>query len=310
MSISSLIHVHVILTYLLNLDRRKSAVTAEALEGYQDLIKTTTADLEAHLASIDEKLEAAFEHAMPESDADAAEKQLIKDEQLSTRRCLQICARLSEHINQIQLTPRDSASGIAESDTFPEQVTNQGLQECKNSLYKTAAKLETHLHDLMDRMVSKSKTAGISAEDLTDLTRLREEWETTRQCMEICSQADHHLKENISTIDNYATGDAIQSMVSTDGNIIHGRNRGLGWRTRQVGGHLNDISLQQLSRDMASINERHIQSNLSTSQSDMSSASDDAVGHATVSDFRERYGQGFKLTSRSTPTISGTGSGR
>ncbi|KIW14615.1 hypothetical protein PV08_07399 [Exophiala spinifera] len=289
---------------------RKTAVTAEALEGYQDLIKTTTADLEAHLASIDEKLEAAFEHAVPESDADAAEKQLIKEEQLSTRRCLQICARLSEHIGQIQLTPRDNASGVADPDTFPEHITSQGLQECKNSLQSTAAKLETYLHDLMDRMISKSRTAGTSTEDFADLTRLREEWKTTRQCMEICSQADHRLKENITTIDNYATGDAIQFMVSTDGNIVHGKNRGLGWRTRQVGGHLNDASLQQLSRDMVSIHKLHIHNSVSTSQSDMLSASDDAVENAGVSDFRERYGQGFKLTSKSTPTVPGTGSGR
>jgi hypothetical protein len=37
-----------------------------------------------------------------------------------------------------------------------------------------------------------------------------------------------HLKENISTIENYATGDAIQFMVSTDGHTINGKNRGLG----------------------------------------------------------------------------------
>lgn len=39
-------------------------------------------------------------------------------------------------------------------------------------------------------------------------------------------------------------------MVSTNGTFIHGKNRGLGWRTRQVEGHLSDASLQQLSKDM------------------------------------------------------------
>lgn len=45
-------------------------------------------------------------------------------------------------------------------------------------------------------------------------------------------------------------------MVSTSGQVIHGKNCGLGWRTRQVGGHLSDDSVQQLSRDMTSINLR------------------------------------------------------
>jgi hypothetical protein len=51
-----------------------------------------------------------------------------------------------------------------------------------------------------------------------------------------------HLKENTSIIDNYAMGDGVQFMVSSDVNIIHGTNRGLGWRTRQIGGHLSDLS--------------------------------------------------------------------
>lgn len=35
--------------------------------------------------------------------------------------------------------------------------------------------------------------------------------------MDICSRADDHLNENISTIDNYATGDTLQFMVKIDG---------------------------------------------------------------------------------------------
>lgn len=31
-----------------------------------------------------------------------------------------------------------------------------------------------------------------------DLERLKEEWETARQCMDLCLKADQHLKENVS----------------------------------------------------------------------------------------------------------------
>jgi hypothetical protein len=183
---------------------------------------------------------------MTESASDTAELRLIKEERMSAEKCLQICAQLSEHINQIQLQPE-------QSETLPEKFTAEGLQECRNSLNITAAKLEGFIKARFDRLVTKSKTTMTSEEDLADLARLQEEWETTRQSREICSKAEIHLKENISIIENYAVGDAIQFMVSTDGNRLHGKNRGLGWRTRQIGGHLSDATVQKISRDMSSI---------------------------------------------------------
>ena len=282
------------------LDRRKSTVTADALESYTDLLQTTTTDLEVHLESIDHKLEIFFNQSVTNSDSDTAERQLIKEEQSSTRRCLEICNRLSEHISQIQLNFGGSSGSVApeESDTFPERITNVGLQECKNSLSLASGKLESHLRDLMDRLVTKSKTAMTSSEDAADLARLREDWETTRQCLEICTRADHHLKENISDIDNYATGDAVQFMVSTNDKVIHGRNRGLGWRTRQVGGHLDSVSLRQISRDIMTIN---VQEAPKTSRSDASPIAPDNLEGIPNSTFQARHGQGFKLIPKSGP---------
>ncbi|KAH6661716.1 hypothetical protein B0J14DRAFT_526010, partial [Halenospora varia] len=37
----------------------------------------------------------------------------------------------------------------------------------------------------------------------------------------------------------------------------YGTNRGLGWRPRQVGGHISDLSLQQVLREMSSIHLEH-----------------------------------------------------
>jgi hypothetical protein len=83
----------------------------------------------------------------------------------------------------------------------------------------------------IDRLVTNSKTVITSEDDLADLVRLQEDWETTSQsreiCREVCSKAEMHLKENTSIIDNYAMGDGVQFMVSTDVNIIRGTNRGL-----------------------------------------------------------------------------------
>lgn len=290
---------------------RKSSVTAESLEVYRDLLKTATDDLDAHLQSIDEKLETIFARTLPESASDAAELQLINEERLSAQQCLQICAQLSEHIDQIQLPPKRSGNspGPKDSESLPERFTTEGLQECKTSLKLTATKLERLMKDRIDRLVTKSKSAMTSEEDLMDLARLQEEWEMAHQCVDLYSKAEIHLKESVSTIENYATGDAIQLMVSTDGKIIHGINRGLGWRSRQVGGHLNDATVQQISRDMSSMGFHNIGSVGQPSQGNQSSIPNNEVENQSGSEFRERYGRGFKLppkTTADTPMSSST----
>jgi len=289
-----------------NLVSRKSSVTAESLEGYKDLIKTATDDLQAHLESVDEKLETIFRQTVAESTLDATEIKLIKDEKLSTEKCLQICDQLSDHINQIQLTSKRSASspGLDDPDTIPERVTNVGLQECKNSLILTAARLEKHMKDLMDRLVAKSKTAMSSENEVADLVRLQEEWETTRQCMDVCSKAHTHLNENITTIENYGLGDAVQFMVSTNGSVVHGKNRGLGWRTRQVGGYLSDAAVVHLSRDMSRTAFQNTENDGPSSRSNTLSVPAETVRSEPVSEFRERYGRGISLASKSTPDVT------
>ncbi|KAH7398112.1 hypothetical protein BKA64DRAFT_673566 [Cadophora sp. MPI-SDFR-AT-0126] len=275
---------------------RKSSASADSLEAYQELLKSTTDDLEAHLQNIDEKLETIFSRTVAENPADVAELRLVKEERMSAQKCLQICAQLSDHIDQIQL-------GKEEPLTFPERLTTVGLQECKTSLHIATAKLEGYMKSRIHQLVTKSKMAMISEEDLADLLRLQEEWETTCQSREICSKAEIHLKENTSVIDNYATGDAVQFMVSTNGNILHGTNRGVGWRTRQVGGHLSDLSVQQLSRDMSSIRLEHGGKEGSPSGNTIPVPSE-GIESTTSSEFRKRWGPGLKLTPKSTADTS------
>lgn len=51
------------------------------------------ADLEAHLESIDKMLETVYDQSVPGANPDAAQRQLMKVEQLGTRRRLPIYAR-------------------------------------------------------------------------------------------------------------------------------------------------------------------------------------------------------------------------
>lgn len=114
---------------------------------------------------------------------------------------------------------------------------------------QTAARLESHMQDILDRMMSNS-SATLTQEDTRHLARLREEWETVRKCRDICSSANQHLKENISVINNHTTGnEAVQFLVSNSQQTIHNKNRGHRNQLRKIGGHFSDQSIHEAVRD-------------------------------------------------------------
>ena len=267
------------------------------------MIDLATVNLEERLAIIDAKLESIFQRSVPDSDEDAAELRQIKEDRLSTQKCLQICVQLSHHIDQMQSQvppptgrPRRDARLVD-----PGLVTNQTVQECKEKLTTTAARLETNMQNLIDRLVQKSKTAMLDEDQAAELATLQADWKSARECINICSKADMNLNENISVIDNFATGDdAVQFLVSTNNKTIHAKNRGYGMRPRQLGGHLSDESLQQVSRDMTLSLGRYAKDDRSPSRERSPWIPDDMVESSGVG-FQERYGPGFPLKSVPTP---------
>lgn len=176
-------------------------------------------------------------------------------------------------------------------------------------LVKTAKDdLGAHLESLDEKMeliLERTRTTEDRNSDETELQRLKDERLSTekcleictRQCIDICSKADRRMRENVSNIVNHSTGDAVQFMVSTDGNIINGTNRGLGWRSRQVGGHLSDATVQQISRDFASVYLRHPENTTAAPHTTSPAQNPDESSY----EFTQRYGRGSKLSPKSTP---------
>ncbi|KAF2622113.1 hypothetical protein BU25DRAFT_326195, partial [Macroventuria anomochaeta] len=230
---------------LTDVQLRKSSITLERLGDYKNLIKTATNDLEARLETIDEKLQTLVERTA--SSSATTELQSIKEERSSTQKCLLICAEFSNLIEKLQSSSaKDLPQG---TDNIPEKITSDGIQECRVSMEQTTARLERHMQDILDRMMSNS-SATMTQEDTRYLASLREEWTTARKCRDFCFQADQRLKENISVIDNHATGnEAVQFLVSNSQKTIHGKNRGYGDQIKQLGGHLSDQSIQKVSGD-------------------------------------------------------------
>jgi hypothetical protein len=192
------------------------------------------------------------------------------------------------------LTEFDLDSGVG-----PEELGVETMQEYTNHLNLTATKLERHIKHLRDLLVDGLSIENAEESD-ADLARLLEELNTTRQCMNICNTASLHLKEKISVTENFGTGDAVQFFVSTDGKILHGRNRQVGWRSRQIGGHLSDATMLKLSRDFSKIEFRTTKSDSQSLRGNTSSAPVDEMENR----FTERYGRGLKLQSETTTDTS------
>lgn len=249
---------------------------------------------------IDDKLDYMLSQNITDLDSEADEVAQIKEERQSTEQSLRICAQLSEHITQAQLananrSPRSNDGSDTKLGSVSEKITSDGLQECKESLSRMTGKLALHEKQLFDRLIEKMNATSSSpaATTAADIARLRDEWESTRESMNLLSSASVQLEKSVSVIENHATGDAIQFMVSTKGKVLHGTNRGLGWRTRQVGGYLDDSTVTQISRDMSNASFRGDRA------VEVFPGSEDAPRGVRNTEFRDRYGEGFKLTSPS-----------
>lgn len=270
------------------LHSHQSILTSEAVEGYNELLKAARADLEDRLEMIDDKLGHMLSQTLSSSPSvEARDVAQIREERQSTENSLQICAELSGHISRIQLAQARArpSTGPPQLSSVSERITHDGLQECKDNLARMVDKLETRERELFDMLVSKVAGTGGSQEAATDIARLRDELESARQSMNLVSSASQELEKSVSIIENHATGDAVQFMVSTNGQILHGTNRGLGWRTRQVGGYIDAETLQQISRDLS-------RPTIQETERSFPDENSDREGKAS---FKERFGGGYKL---------------
>lgn len=287
------------------LGSRQSTITAEGIEGCYELLDSAREDLEERLERIDEKLNAMLDKSVAESTVDATELRQIKEDKLSTEKSLEICAQLSNHISQLEFAAAANSNrgGSTNAGSVPERITREGLEDCRHSLSRMAEKLRTHEKLLFNQLTGKMKATSTSPEEAADIARLREEWESMHESMGILSKAGSYFEQETSVIENHATGDAVQVMVSTDGKTLHGTNRGLGWRTRQIGGRMDSETVRQISRDMVTITIRK-PDNEEPPQAGTPTTSDGCSRDQRHAEFKDRYGEGFRLMSKSTPNIT------
>jgi hypothetical protein len=289
---------------------RKTSITDEKLEACEKNIEYTTEDLEDHLDSVEKKLEVIVRHAVTASESDATELQLIQEEHRSTKKCLQICARLSEHLGQIRFEPRRwnrsaSTSVSGDREAVPEQILMDGMKEWQGNFRTTQARLHDHMQDVLDRLMVKLKSSTAAQEDIESLESARAMYETARKCLDLCSEAEQKLEEQTTRVKNFAEGDDnLQVLVSTDGKRLAGENRLYGSRAQQLAGHMDGHTLRSISQPNARIRYRdsHHDDKIVSPPTEKPPVAGDEIEETSTTGFRERHGPGVQLASKTTAT--------
>ncbi|KAK3670796.1 hypothetical protein LTR78_009368 [Recurvomyces mirabilis] len=216
---------------------QKSSATAESINKLSDQLVRAQSNLEERVTCIAERLE-SFEQDSAAAGLGIEDVDTIKEERRTTEECLSICGDLSAHIGRIQ-----PVSSSASNDSIPpmteessSRMTNTSLQQCQDTLKRTAVKLENHHKSLLHESFKKAKARAMTPAQTAELDTLQEELEAVWESRDICS-----------TIKNTGTGDLFQVMASTDGTILHGTNEGHG-RVVQGGGHYGKESFATLMR--------------------------------------------------------------
>lgn len=293
------------------------------------MIQTATANFEDRLQRIDARMESLVSGlgSDPEPEAaqeTAAEVQKIQEERLSTEKCLQICTQLSHHINQLRLSGRQRfGAGTAtpsDSESVPERITNEGLDECADSLSRMIQKLACHEQTLFTRLADAMAGSSLSGKNVAEVARLREEWVSTHGQMGALYKIGQKLEDTVSQIQNHATGDALQVMVSADGKPLRGTNKATGQGIQlQAGGLMSNETIQIFLREgvrmslakygdrvsskehAGKINARV--ANSSPERAKSRSTKDVREENSDESQFEDLYGEGYTLACES-PTSS------
>ncbi|CRG92702.1 hypothetical protein PISL3812_09768 [Talaromyces islandicus] len=203
-------------------------------------------------------------------------------------------------------------------------LTTDSLETQRDLIKIAKIDIEAYLDSLDER-----RELGLDL-DVSGLQQLEQQRFSMKKCLQICTDLSNSVEVigaqkkvddyiagphdlatrshnnrngNTSNITNYSTGDAVLFMVSTDGTVLNGNNRALGWRARHLGGHLSNATVRQISRDFTSINTGSTGSKASYTQSETSSDNKDQP--QDFAKFR-KYGPGKTVSDQLTPAESST----
>ncbi|CAG8092626.1 unnamed protein product [Penicillium salamii] len=238
---------------------RKSAVTADCVKEWEEMVCCAKSDLEDRLRELDRKLESFSKNASSVDMRGETEWQQLQEEKQSTEQCLMICTKFYEHIekvgSQVETCPEPDKSNAGVSVNMQyraKQALCNLLRDFKSDLATTSSEFNNIIERLEHQQtVLPSRPAHISGKNAAAMQQIQEERNSTAQCLTICADATKHSEEIQSNIfEDITSGhDSQQYVISSIGQLITAKRINTGSRSLLMLGQMSDDTIRQSSHD-------------------------------------------------------------
>jgi hypothetical protein len=210
------------------------------------MVKDAAYNLEIRLQRIDEKITTLASHhstLLEDSSID------LQDEKAVIMQCLRICERATSYIQSLQnekpILQRE-ALGQSAGDLphrFEAQLlTQKTLTETRNKLVETTGPLQERLD---------SATFNKSPDRESEMLRLKEEIDLSKQCLEVCKKATNEVSsQKIHVIEEViADNDCDLMVVTALADLFHAGGVKSKGRSMQLVGSVSDDAIREMSKD-------------------------------------------------------------
>lgn len=246
---------------LINWNSRKSAVTADCVKEWEEMVCCTKSDLEDRLKELDERLEFFSKHSSIVDKRGETEWRQLQEEKQSTEQCLVICAEFYEHIEKVgsQVETCSEPDRIEASVSLEMQyAAKQALGNLLGGFKSELATASSEFKKIIERLDHQqnglsSQSVHMSGKDEATMQKIREERNSTVQRLTICADAAEQSERIQSNIfEDITSGDYSQQyVISSIGQLITARRINTGSRSLLMLGQLSDDTIRQSSRDHA-----------------------------------------------------------
>lgn len=230
------------LAYRSNLSHRStSKISQQVLQEYNEMIKDTVYNLELRLRRIDEKLAQPILDDLGASNTSTD----LKDERAVTKQCIRVCEDAKSYMES--LISRESSmlpqlsyneSEHVEASFEAQRQTRQVFDENQNRF----AELIDHLQERLRSLVLDRPSND------PDRTKLQEDIDISRQCLEVCKTASEISRQKIYRVGEViADGESDQVVVTTLADLFDVRKASSKGNSAQLVGSMTPEDLQHLT---------------------------------------------------------------
>lgn len=207
------------------------------------MIQDTAYDLEVHLQRIDEKMERFNIDKTSISDSTVD----LSDEREVTKQCLRVCDDARHYIESLtsreflllQRRPQEDTKDSEQSCFEAQLLTRQALNDNRDNF----SAIITQLRDRLERLVLKNDPS-----DEKERSRLQEDINTSKQCLEVCKAAKEVSSQKIYRIGEViADGDSDQVVVTTLADLFDIKKAVSKGNSAQLVGSMTEEALRYLT---------------------------------------------------------------